>query len=626
MKKLNKNQWALVRIIVSAIAFIALLVCDKLFDMNIYLKFALYLVVYLFIGYDVLAKAAVNICHGQVFDENFLMCIATVGVFVLGFFENGDFAEAVVVMILYQTGELFQRYAVGKSRKNVSELMDMCPDVAVVLRDGEESEVYPDEIEIGETIVVKAGEKIAIDGVIIKGEATLNMMALTGETIPVEVGEGAEVLSGSINENGLIYIKTTKAFSDSTISRILEMVESASEKKAKAENFITKFARWYTPSVCALAFLYAVIASIVSKDIKSSIFTALSFLVVSCPCALVISVPMGFFGGIGAASKNGILVKGSNYLELLAKANVFAFDKTGTITKGSFSVVKVYPEVDYQRVLRIAAAAESGSNHPIAKCITASFPDYEKGYDVTEIAGRGVRAEKNGSVILVGNAALLTENDIEFEPVRDVGSIEYVAENGKGVGAIVVADTIKESSAAAIKDLQKGGAKCIMLTGDNKQNAAKIAAECGVNEYIAGLLPGDKVTEVEKLLSKKNPQDVVCFTGDGINDAPVIMRADLGVAMGGLGSDSAIEAADVVLMKDDLSSLSVAKRIAKKTIRIVTENIILALSIKAIVMVLCAFRIPYAMWFAIFADVGVSVLAILNSMRCLTVKKQNGDK
>ena len=428
------------------------------------------------------------------------------------------------------------------------------------------------------------------------------------------------MLSGSINDSGLIYIKTTKAFSDSTISRILEMVESASEKKAKAENFITKFARWYTPAVCALALLYAVIASLVTGNVRASIFTALSFLVVSCPCALVISVPMGFFGGIGAASKNGILVKGGNYLELLAKANIFAFDKTGTITKGSFSVVKVYPEADYQRVLRIAAAAESGSNHPIAKCIAASYPDYEKGYEVSEIAGRGVRAEKDGNVILVGNAALLKENNVVFDEVSDVGSIEYVAENGKYVGTIVVADTIKESSVKAIKELQCEGARCLMLTGDNKQNAKKIASECGVNEYIAGLLPGDKVSEVEKLLKNKKPSDVVCFTGDGINDAPVIMRADLGVAMGALGSDSAIEAADVVLMKDDLSALSIAKRIAKKTIRIVTENIIFALSVKVLVMVLCALQIPYAMWFAIFADVGVSVLAILNSMRCLTVK------
>ncbi len=621
MKKSDKNKSALLRIIVSAVLFIALLVLEHVFDINNYALFAMYLVVYLIIGYDVLARAAVNIAHGQVFDENFLMCIATVGVFVLALCGSGDYSEAVVVMILYQTGELFQRYAVGKSRKNVSELMDMCPETAVVLRDGKEETVYPEEIAVGETIVVKAGEKIAIDGVVTDGKATLNMMALTGETVPVDVKAGDEVISGSINENGLIYIKTTKEFSESTISKILELVENASEKKAKAENFITRFARWYTPAVCALSLLYAVIASIVTKDVKSSIFTALSFLVVSCPCALVISVPMGFFGGIGAASKNGILVKGSNYLELLSKANIFAFDKTGTITKGSFSVVNVYPEADYQRVLKIAAAAESGSNHPIAKCISSSYPDYEKGFEVTEIAGRGVRAEKDGRVILVGNAALMDENGIAFDKVNDIGSIEYVAENGKFVGAIVVADTIKDTSKKAIDDLKKSGAKCYMLTGDNKENAAKIAGECGVNEYIAGLLPGDKVKEVEKLINNKKPGDVVCFTGDGINDAPVIMRADVGVAMGALGSDSAIEAADVVLMKDDLTALSVAKKIARKTVRIVTENIVLALSVKVIVMILCAVGIKYAMWFAIFADVGVSILAILNSMRCLTVKK-----
>lgn len=620
MKKLDKNKSALLRIIISAVAFVAILVTEKLVEFNPYVLFGLYLVVYLVIGYDVLFRAVVNIAHGQVFDENFLMCIATVGVFVLGACGKGDYSEAVIVMILYQTGELFQRYAVGKSRKNVSELMDMCPETAVVLRDDVESEVYPEEIEVGETIVVKAGEKIAIDGVVVKGKATLNMMALTGETVPVDVKEGEEVLSGAINESGLLYIKTTKQFRDSTISRILEMVENASEKKAKAENFITKFAKWYTPAVCALSVLYAVIASFVTKDVKSSIFTALSFLVVSCPCALVISVPLGFFGGIGAASKHGILVKGSNYLELLDKANVFAFDKTGTITKGSFSVVKVYPEVDYQRVLKIAAAAESGSEHPIARCIANAYPDYERGYSVSEIAGRGVRAEKDGNVILVGNAAFMTENGIAFEEVADVGSIEYVAENGKFVGTVVVADTIKDTSKKAIADLKKCGAKCVMLTGDNAKNAAKIAAESGVDEYRAGLLPGDKVTEIEKLISGKKPGDAVCFTGDGINDAPVIMRADVGVAMGALGSDSAIEAADVVLMKDDLSALVTAKKIAKKTIRIVTENIIGALTVKALVMILCAIGIPYAMWFAIFADVGVSVLAILNSMRCLTVK------
>lgn len=615
-KKLTKNQITLVRIIVSAVLFVAVLLITKLVPMNKYVGLALYLAVYAVIGYDVLWRAIKNISHGQIFDENFLMCVATVGAFAIG-----EYMEAVAVMLFYQTGELFQSYAVGKSRKNVTELMDMRPETAVVLRDGVEQEVYPEEISIGETMVVKAGEKIAIDGHIVSGSGSLNMMALTGETVPVDVKEGDSVLSGSINMNGVLHVVADKEFSDSTISRILDMVENASVKKAKAENFITKFARWYTPAVCGIALLYGIIASLITKNVSASVFNALSFLVISCPCALVISVPMGFFGGIGSASRNGILVKGGNYLELLSKANIFVFDKTGTLTKGSFSVVKVVPEVDARHVLSVAAAAEYGSNHPIAKCIANSSDDYERDYAVTEIAGRGVRAEKNGDVILVGNAALMRENGIVFEEISEAGSIEYVSQNGKFVGAIVVADTLKDDSISAIKSLQSLGAKCCMLTGDNAINAKKIAEEVGLDDYKAQLLPGDKVSEVEKIIKNKKHEDVVCFTGDGINDAPVIMRADVGVAMGALGSDSAIEAADVVLMKDDLSSLVVAKKIAKKTVRIVTQNIIFALAVKLLVLVLCAIGIPYAMWFAVFADVGVSVLAILNSMRCLKYEK-----
>lgn len=615
-KKLTKNQITLVRIIVSAVLFVAVLLITKLVPMNKYVGLALYLAVYAVIGYDVLWRAIKNISHGQIFDENFLMCVATVGAFAIG-----EYMEAVAVMLFYQTGELFQSYAVGKSRKNVTDLMDMRPETAVVLRDGVEQEVYPEEISIGETMVVKAGEKIAIDGHIVSGSGSLNMMALTGETIPVDVKEGDSVLSGSINMNGVLHVVADKEFSDSTISRILDMVENASVKKAKAENFITKFARWYTPVVCGIALLYGIIASLITKNVSASVFNALSFLVISCPCALVISVPMGFFGGIGSASRNGILVKGGNYLELLSKANIFVFDKTGTLTKGSFSVVKVVPEVDARHVLSVAAAAEYGSNHPIAKCIANSSDDYERDYAVTEIAGRGVRAEKNGDVILVGNAALMRENGIVFEEISEAGSIEYVSQNGKFVGAIVVADTLKDDSISAIKSLQSLGAKCCMLTGDNAINAKKIAEEVGLDDYKAQLLPGDKVSEVEKIIKNKKHEDVVCFTGDGINDAPVIMRADVGVAMGALGSDSAIEAADVVLMKDDLSSLVVAKKIAKKTVRIVTQNIIFALAVKLLVLVLCAIGIPYAMWFAVFADVGVSVLAILNSMRCLKYEK-----
>ncbi len=615
-KKLTKNQVTLIRIIVSAVLFTAVLLITKLVPMNKYVGLALYIAVYAVIGYDVLWRALKNISHGQVFDENFLMCVATVGAFAIG-----EYMEAVAVMLFYQTGELFQSYAVGKSRKNVTELMDMRPETAVVLRDGVEQEVYPEEISIGETMVVKAGEKIAIDGHIVYGSGSLNMMALTGETVPVDVKEGDDVLSGSINMNGVLHVVADKEFSDSTISRILDMVENASVKKAKAENFITKFARWYTPAVCGAALLYGIIASLITKNVSASVFNALSFLVISCPCALVISVPMGFFGGIGSASRNGILVKGGNYLELLSKANIFVFDKTGTLTKGSFSVVKVVPEVDARRVLSVAAAAECGSNHPIAKCIASSSDDYEKDYFVTEIAGRGVRAEKNGDVILVGNAALMRENDVVFDEISEVGSIEYVSKNGEFVGAIVVADTLKNDSVSAVKSLQNLGAKCCMLTGDNAINAKKIAEEVGLDDYKAQLLPGDKVTEVEKIIENKKRDEVVCFTGDGINDAPVIMRADVGVAMGALGSDSAIEAADIVLMKDDLSSLVVAKKIAKKTVRIVTQNIVFALSVKLLVLILCAIDIPYAMWFAVFADVGVSVLAILNSMRCLKYEK-----
>lgn len=611
-KKLSKNQFNLLRIIVSAVLFIAVLLVTKLTNVNKYVELAMYLAVYFIIGYDVLWRAVKNIFHGQVFDENFLMCVATVGALIIG--EN---LESVAVMLFYQTGELFQSYAVGKSRKNVSELMDMRPETAVVLRDGEEQEVYPEEISIGETLVVKAGEKIAIDGHVVSGCGSLNMMALTGETVPVDVKEGDSVLSGSINVNGVLHVVTDKEFCDSTISRILDMVENASVKKAKAENFITKFARWYTPAVCLIALLYGVIASLVTKNISQSVFNALSFLVISCPCALVISVPMGFFGGIGSASRNGILIKGGNYLELLSKANVFVFDKTGTLTKGSFSVVKVVPETDARHVLSVAAAAECGSNHPIAKCIAAYSDDYERGFEITEIAGRGVCAKKGEDIIYVGNAALMRENSIEFEQLNEAGSVEYVCRNGKYVGAIVVADTLKDDSISAVKELKKLGARCCMLTGDNAVNAEKIASEIGLDEYKAELLPGDKVTEVEKILKEKKPDDIVCFTGDGINDAPVIMRADVGVAMGALGSDSAIEAADVVLMKDDLSSLVVARKIARKTVKIVKQNIVFALSVKVLVMVLCAIGIPYAMWFAVFADVGVSVLAILNSMRCL---------
>lgn len=618
MKKLSQNKKRLARIIITAVLFAALLLIDHFVNPVWYLRLVLYIAAYLFISYDVLLRAIKNIAHGDIFDENFLMCIASIGAFV-----TSEYSEALAVMLFYQAGELFQSYAVGKSRKNVAELMDMCPESATVLRDGILSEVYPDEIEIGETIVVKAGEKIAIDGIIEKGACSLNMMALTGESLPVDVKEGDVVLSGSINTNGVIHVKTQKQFADSTVSKILDMVENASSKKAKAENFITKFARWYTPAVCLIAIVYGVIASLITKNVSTSIYNALSFLVISCPCALVISVPMGFFGGIGSASRNGILVKGGNYLELLSDANLFIFDKTGTLTKGNFSVIKVIAcDGDKNTLLQLAASAESGSNHPIAKCICEACDEYEQDYIVTEIAGKGVKAEKNGNTVIVGNAAMLEEFGVSFERVNEVGSIEYVALNNKYIGAIVVADTLKADTVEAIAQLKKSGSKCMMLTGDNIVNAKKIANDCGIDDYKGGLLPADKVAEVEKILNEKKDKEVVCFVGDGINDAPVIMRADVGVAMGALGSDSAIEAADVVLMKDDLTSLVKAKKIAKKTVRVVKQNIVFALLAKLIVFVLCALGVlgSYAMWFAVFADVGVSVIAIINSMRCLSYK------
>lgn len=619
MKKLSQNKKRLARIIITTVLFVGLLLIEHFVNPVWYFKLAMYAAVYLFISYDVLLRAVKNIAHGDIFDENFLMCIASIGAFV-----TSEYSEALAVMLFYQAGELFQSYAVGKSRKNVSELMDMCPESAVVLRDGVLSEVYPDEIEIGETIVVKPGEKIAIDGIIEKGSCSLNMMALTGESLPVDVQEGDVVLSGSINTNGVIHIKTQKQFADSTVSKILDMVENASSKKAKAENFITKFARWYTPMVCLTAVVCGIIASLVTKNVSSSIYNALSFLVISCPCALVISVPMGFFGGIGSASRNGILVKGGNYLELLSDADIFVFDKTGTLTKGNFSVTNIIPfDCDKNKLLKLAAAAESGSNHPIAKCICEACGDYEQDFCITEIAGKGVKAEKNGDVIIVGNAAMLEEFGIYVDKINETGSIEYVVLNKKCMGAIVVADTLKDDTVTAIEQLKKTGSKCIMLTGDNVTNANKIARDCNIDEYKGGLLPADKVAEVEKILNSKNPKEVVCFVGDGINDAPVIMRADVGVAMGALGSDSAIEAADVVLMKDNLTSLVKAKKIAKKTVRVVKQNIVFALFAKLVVFILCAFGVlgSYAMWFAVFADVGVSVLAIINSMRCLSYKE-----
>ena len=617
-KKINELQKRLIRVIISALAFLAVALITKLVNgVPKLLSLALYLAIYALIGWDIVWKAVRNIARGKMLDENFLMCVATIGAFIIG-----EYTEAVAVMLFYQTGELFQSYAVGKSRKNVTQLMSLAPDEAVVLRDGAELTVMPEEVSVGEIIVVKSGEKVAIDGIVTHGESDVNTAALTGESIPRHVSEGDEVLSGSINVGGVLTIKTTREFSDSTVSRILDMVENASMKKAKTENFITKFARYYTPAVCGIALLLAIIPSIITGNVSEWVFKALSLLVISCPCALVISVPMGFFGGIGSASKRGILVKGGGTLEALADVDEFVFDKTGTVTKGEFAVSKVFPEDQREKILAVAAIAERGSNHPVARAVVRAASE-EGGvlpgeYNVSEIAGRGVKAEKDGEVVLCGNARLMKENGIENIAEYDgAGSVVYVAENGAFLGYIVVADEIKEGSREAIAAMKHSGAKTYMLTGDSKKNAEIIARESGVNGFIAGLLPDEKVRALEKMIEENKGKGKVAFVGDGINDAPVIMRADVGIAMGGVGSDSAIEAADIVLMNDDLRSINVARKISKKTVRVVWENVAFALTVKFAVLILALVGVPMLMWWAVFADVGVSVLAILNSMRCL---------
>lgn len=625
-KTKNPLKARLLRVIIGAVLLICAICVTKFTAVgeNIYLNVACFLAVYFFIGWDILFRAVKNIAKGKLLDENFLMCIATVGAFIIG-----EYLEAVAVMLFYQTGELFQSYAVGKSREGVKELMSIAPETATVLRGDEEFTVAPDEVQVGETIVVKAGERIALDGVIVKGEGSLDLSALTGESVPRRVAVGDETLSGGISLNGVLYIKTTREFCDSTVSRILDMVENASMRKAKTENFITKFSRYYTPAVCAVALLVAVIPSLITGAWSEWVFKALSLLVISCPCALVISVPMGFFGGIGSASRRGILVKGGGTFEALCKTTAFVFDKTGTITKGKFSVCEIksfnsnYSE---NELLALAAVAEKSSIHPLAEAIVAEARARGLGADganlqceIEEIAGKGVIARGDNSSLLCGSLKLLRENGVEvLSEFSGAGSVVYLAKDGKYIGYIVVADEIKPTSARAIKDLNALGAKTFMLTGDGELSAAAIARESGVNGHIAGLLPDEKVRALEKIIAE-NGGGNVCFTGDGINDAPVIMRADVGVAMGGVGSDSAIEAADIVLMHDDLSALLTARSIAKKTLRVVKQNIVFALAIKFGVLILALIGVPYLMWFAVFADVGVSVLAILNSMRCLSI-------
>ena len=622
-KKLTKNQKALIRVVTAIVLFGAAFITEKVLDAkaidaSVWMWLGIYLAIYLFIGWDVAFRAVTGVFRGELLDENFLMFIATVGAFAVR-----EFPEAVAVMAFYQLGELFQNYAVGKSRASIASLMDIRPDVATVIRGGEEIVVDPEEVEIGEIILVRPGEKIPLDGVVEGGTGTLNTAALTGESAPVDVAPGSEVISGSISVSAALKIRSTKAFGESTVSKILDLVENASSEKAKAENFITKFARYYTPAVVIGAVLLAVVPPLFLGISDGAVWMswltrALSFLVVSCPCALVISVPLSFFGAIGGASKAGILVKGGNYLEVLNETDVFVMDKTGTITKGSFEVKKVLPEAKRDEILAAAAIAERLSTHPIARSIEeATGGEAPSDYQIEEIAGEGVKAARGEEVIYAGNKRLMTRAGVAAEDINEVGTIVYVAKNGEYLGAIVIGDTIKPDSARAIAELKAEGSRTVMLTGDNEKTAAAIAAEAGVDEYASGLLPADKVEHIGKYLGRKRK---TAFVGDGINDAPVLMRADVGLAMGALGSDSAIEAADIVLMNDSLASIPVAKRIAKKTMRIVYENIVFALGVKAAILILSAFGIT-GMWLAIFADVGVAVLAILNAMRMLRVNK-----
>lgn len=611
MKKPTKNQITLSRVLVALTGFITLFTLEEFTG---FVSLWLYIALYLIIGCDIAYKAVRGIFHGQVMDENLLMFIATIGAFAMG-----EYPEAVAVMLFYQVGELFQSYAVGKSRKSIASLMDIRPDSATVIRGGEELTVEPDEVEIGEVIVIRPGEKVPLDGRVIEGSSVLNTAALTGESAPAEVAVGSEILSGSINLSGVIKVECQKAFYDSTVSKILDLVENASAKKAKAENFISKFAAVYTPIVVVLAVLIGVIPPLIIGYSDGAVWSrwlyrALTFLVVSCPCALVVSVPMSFFGAIGGASKAGILIKGGNYLEILDKVDTVVMDKTGTVTKGSFEILGVYPRDMREEILGAAAIAESRSTHPIARSIASAAEVAETdGYEITEIAGKGICAAKGDDVILAGNLGLLDGYGIKAEEVAAVGTVVYVARRGEFLGSIVIGDTVKPDSESAVETLNKMGVKTVMLTGDNETAAKAVAEATGISEFKAGLLPEDKVKETEKLLGRKGK---TAFVGDGINDAPVLMRADLGVAMGGVGSDSAIEAADVVLMHDSLSALPKAKRIARKTMRIVRENIVFALSVKVAVLVLSACGIAN-MWLAIFADVGVAVLAVLNAMRML---------
>lgn len=621
----KKQKRMLVRIIISFVLFAALMVAEHtgaLEGISTWILFVIYLVPYLVIGYDIVYKAVRNISHGQVFDENFLMMVATFGAFGVK-----EYSEAVAVMLFYQVGELFQGYAVGKSRQSISAMMDICPEYANIEVDGKLTQVDPDDVEVGSVIVVKPGERIPLDGIVVEGESMVDTAALTGESVPRRAAEGDEIISGCVNGSGTLKVKVTKAFEDSTVSKILELVENASSKKARVENFITRFAKYYTPVVTIGAVILAILPPIIlGGGWAEWIQRACIFLVISCPCALVISVPLGFFGGIGASSNLGVLVKGSNYLEAVAEMTTIVFDKTGTLTKGEFKVSEVLPvNGSKEELLELSAHVEGYSNHPIANSVREAYGkelDMNRVNGTEEIAGHGIHTFVDGKEVWLGNAKMMAARNISYTENSSAGTVIYVAVDGAFAGTIVISDSIKEGVKEAIHSMKKVGVKkCVMLTGDRKAAAQAVADELGLDEVHAELLPGDKVSQVEALLKEQHEKEKLAFVGDGINDAPVLTRADIGIAMGSMGSDAAIEAADVVLMDDDVRKIASLVKIARKTLSIVHQNIVFALGVKAIVLILGAFGIAN-MWEAVFADVGVSVIAILNSMRTLRIAKK----
>ncbi|HIW18655.1 MAG TPA: cadmium-translocating P-type ATPase [Candidatus Faecalicoccus intestinipullorum] len=623
----KKQKKMLIRIIVSA----ALMIAFLFIPMEGALRFIAYMIPYLIIGYDILIKAFKGILNKQVFDENFLMAIATVGAIALAIVDNGDYTEAIAVMLFYQIGEWFQSYAVGKSRKNISELMDIRPDYAHIEKDGHLEQVDPDEIEIGSTIVVQPGEKVPLDGIVLEGFSTLNTSALTGESLPRDICPGEEIISGCINMTGVLKIQTTKEFEESTVSKILDLVENASSRKSRSEDFISKFARIYTPAVCYSALALAILPPLVLLFLGSDpqwyswIYRALTFLVISCPCALVISIPLSFFAGIGGASKAGILVKGSNYLETLSKTKIVVFDKTGTLTQGVFEVSAIHHNLmDQEKLIEMAALAESASSHPISKSLQKAYGkeiDRTRVSDIHEISGHGIQAKVDGHEVLIGNDKLMKENQISYIECHQTGTILHMAIDQTYAGHIVIADRIKPTSKQAMQALRNCGIqKTVMLTGDIQKVAKEFAGQLGLDAFYSDLLPQDKVEKVEELLAQRPEKSVLAFVGDGINDAPVLSRADIGIAMGAMGSDAAIEAADVVLMDDDPLQIAKAIKISKKCLRIVYQNIVFAIGIKLACLLLGALGLAN-MWLAIFADVGVMVLAVLNAIRTLSIPK-----